>query len=410
MSEKNEKIIIESSVLFDFTNSFCDCAVDTTHPQQNMTEYTFRLYPKESQMIRFAYVGESGLVRLNAAGTIDSKPVLSELLAVPSGNIKALESFIKNFGFFLPINSSENNSLNSEVLFGLIDRIKATVDLMSAIGEPQADYKKILGLTIYLLLEKTIEIKFPNYTETFITCPHDMSNVWNGVYLIDEVGFSSEDEEIDFQTNEAYKIKDTIYPPSTLLDINEYADVVSRSGGMDLSRFSNNVIYLFRNAVGATISYDCRLAIDFLYHFSKEIGNIQSWNHKGELTFAESASTIAAKFKNNLSDAMKIALMTLAKVTLKSELEYNLSIITPSYNTDTMSPSWQIPNLLSGLYFSIFYMRPNVELYRHCANPTCTRSFLIKTTSSKQKYCTSSCANAAAQRQHRRKVKEKAGK
>jgi predicted RNA-binding Zn ribbon-like protein len=109
---------------------------------------------------------------------------------------------------------------------------------------------------------------------------------------------------------------------------------------------------------------------------------------------------------DGLDEQLRTGLIKLAKNTLKSEMEYNLRDITPSYDTDTMTPTWRIDDLLSGLYLSMFYMRPNTALYRLCQNPKCNLYFLVSTTAHKKKYCCKSCSNAMQQRSHRLRKRE----
>ena len=49
----------------------------------------------------------------------------------------------------------------------------------------------------------------------------------------------------------------------------------------------------------------------------------------------------------------------------------NLDGIHPVYNSETMAPSWKVDSLLCAAYFSIFYLKPDLELYRPCDNPRC---------------------------------------
>jgi hypothetical protein len=386
---------------FEFSLAACDCEVDVTHPSKGVSKYTFRLYPKD-ELIYYAYIAERGLVSKGRNGAVNGRAVMPDLLAIKDDDAKAVVVFIERHGFFLPLDKNEDNAIDSEQLFGLINRIKATVALMSALGETRTDYKQILALTLHLLLSPTISIQLPNFATAFPTCPHDVGQVWNGVYPIN--GHMIQSEDAGYNVDEGYRIADKVRPPETWLTTNEYNDTVGY-GHLGLSGVKSNATYLFRNAV--TASPHCRLAIEFLYHFCKEVGDIKTWNHQGELVFVDVAPP-TAQFKTAFDEQLQMALITLAKHTLKTEIEYNLNGVVPSYDTETMTPSWRVEYLLSGLYFSVFYMRPKVELYRVCANPSCRLPFLVKTTSSKQKYCQPSCANAMAQRNHRLKVKAKA--
>ena len=397
MPEFSQKIFYANSD-FEFASVACDCEVDVTHPSKGVTKHIFRLYPKEDT-IYYAYIAERGLVSKNKDGALNGRAVLPDLLAIQNGDAKAVKAFIEQHGFFLPLDPNEDNAIDAELLFGLINRLKATVALMSALGEPKTDYKRVLGLTLYLLLSSTIEIQLPNFQSPFYTCIHDVGQAWNGVYVINESVLRVED--VGYNVDEGLSIQDSVRPPETWLTASEYSDAIGYEQ-FDLSGTRANATYLFRNAITATPS--CRLAIGLLYHFCKEVGDIKSWNHKGDLMFVDTPPT-AAQFREMFDESLQTALLALAKDTLKTELEFNLNGIVPSYETETMTPSWHVEYLLAGLYFSVFYMRPKIELYRTCANPNCRLPFLVRTTSSKQKYCKSACANAMAQRNHRRKIK-----
>ena len=67
-----------------------------------------------------------------------------------------------------------------------------------------------------------------------------------------------------------------------------------------------------------------------------------------------------------------------------------------------MTPSWEIDDLLSALYFSIFYLNSELELYRQCANPRCSKWFLVRTTTTKKKYCSQECFNRVTQDKYRK--------
>ncbi len=394
MTDSAQKIFFANSA-FRFSSSACDCEVDITHPSKGVTMHTYRLYPKED-MLYYAYIAEDGLVSKKRNGAAEGRPVLRDLLAIKDEDSKAVKAFIEKHGFFLQLDPSKNNSVESDFLFGMINQLKATVSLMSALGEGTIDYKKVIALTMYLLFTPQTSINFNDSANgPFYTYPHEVGRIWQNIKSISELARQVEDEP-----NKGFYINDSVRPPITFLGMGEYDDAIGY-GEYDFSNARNKLIYLFRNAV--KVSLHCRLAIDFLYHFHKDVGNIQSFNHKGELTFTESSPNTPVRFKSKFDNQLQTALLALAKHTLKKQIEDNLDGIKPSYDTELMAPSWHVDKLLSGLYFSIFYMRPEIELYRVCANPNCGLSFLVPTTSHKKKYCNTSCANAMAQRNYRRR-------
>ena len=107
-----------------------------------------------------------------------------------------------------------------------------------------------------------------------------------------------------------------------------------------------------------------------------------------------------------LDDRMKKALIIVARSTLSQEINYNVSKMKAIYNPRTLEPTWKAPNLLTALYFSLFYMKPNSEIYRKCANPSCTNFFLVKTSNSRKIYCCNKCRNASNQRDYRFRQKK----
>lgn len=391
--------ITQANSEFRFASYSCECLVDVSHQTRNTKKFTFRLYPK-SEPIYYAYIAGKGIVSKNRSRATDGRAVLPDLLLIENGDVDKLKGFIERHGFFLPIDKNTDSSIDAEMLFRLIDRIKATVNLMSAIGEPNTDYMKLLSLTLYLLVSPVVSIDLSNYESPFISCPHDLGQVWNKPYSINENLIR--DDDVGYNTDEGHWINDSVRIPKTWLSNDSYADAVGYDS-LNLSKIKSNATYLFRNAV--TVSSECRLGIDFLFHFCKDVCDIVSWDCNGKLEFADHAPS-KANFMRKFDEQLQQALIKLAKQTLKTEIEYNLVGIVPSYDTETMTPTWQVEYLLAGLHLSVFYMRPNIELYRTCENPNCGLPFLVKTTSSKRKYCGSSCSNAMSQRNFRLRVKK----
>ena len=109
----------------------------------------------------------------------------------------------------------------------------------------------------------------------------------------------------------------------------------------------------------------------------------------------------------NISEPMKNSLVEIANSIVAQEINSNLHGIHPVYNSQKMMPSWKVDTLLSAAYFSIFYLNPNLELYRQCANPRCGKYFLVKTTSTRKKYCSTECCNRVTQDTYRKNKRAK---
>lgn len=104
---------------------------------------------------------------------------------------------------------------------------------------------------------------------------------------------------------------------------------------------------------------------------------------------------------------MKAALLEIAKYVIGKEINANLNGIHPVYNSETMTPSRKVDSLLCAAYFSIFYLKPNLELYRLCDNPRCGKYFLVKTTSTRNRFCSQECCNRVTQNRYRKRKREK---
>lgn len=104
---------------------------------------------------------------------------------------------------------------------------------------------------------------------------------------------------------------------------------------------------------------------------------------------------------------MKVAVIEIAKFLIKEEINYNIKDIHPVYNPETMTPSWKVDSLLSAVYFSIFYLKPDLELYRPCDNPRCGRYFLVNTTSTRKRFCSKECCNRVTQDRYRKRKGKK---
>ena len=385
MSDYSEKNIFDNHG-FNFTVAACDCEVDHFHPSKGTIKRTFHLYPKDNKY-DYAYMAGHGLVNR----TNKNRAVMPELLAIKNGDVDAVEAFIKQYGFILPLNPDGYNSIDSEHIFTLINRLKATVALISALRERKINCEKIMSLTMYLLLSPQIGTGLPSKDNQIITSYHEMGDIWHNIRSVEKRNLETEDEAV----HQGFNIDDTVRPPYTFVSTLEYIEMIDP----DLNNADNlksKIMYYFVHAKSS--SYHCRLAIDFIYHFINEIGEIRAWNHDGYLVFAEDDPGAAAKIKNGLDNQLQAALLKLSKHTLKTEIDFNLNGIVPSYDTESMVPSWCIDYLLAGLYFSVFYMRSG-EIYRSCAK--CGRLFQISITSAKKKYCSDSCRNAMAQHNHR---------
>lgn len=246
---------------------------------------------------------------------------------------------------------------------------------MTAINEIHKDYNKITHLTFYLMLSEQLQIDMASLPEPYTTCKHSFIDTLSKASVL-PLGWERQQEAFEKDT---YTILDTIYKPSYELNINEYNDILSGTcidGVIPVTSLYRQIIQLYCNYNGTDIE---RKPSIFFFIFIMIFHNfaLVIWLKVLHFLFQSDLSV--------MSDEMKSTLIEIAQFVLGEEINANLSGIFPVYDVQTMSPSWKVDSLLSAIYFSMFYLKPDLELYRQCANPRCQKYFLVKTTSTRTK-------------------------
>lgn len=386
---------------FEFRNPTCSVVFDISHPYPGKEDVIMKFCRSGEDEIRFAFVAGKGLSRMDNSTKLAQENVLGELLAVDEEVPSALAPFFKENGFLFPIDAQdgEYQSIPQETLIGIVGRIKATVLLMSELGSPTPNYLRITALIVNLVRSERYAVKNANGEIIYETCEHEFSKEIKKVSTIPPV-----DGEADANIKGYYEIADTIYGVYHL-DSEEYEDIAddytfsNRYPGID-DMFFRDVVYLYRNAASATL--ENRRIIDYLFHFMHQVAIPEKSHSNGDM------KTYSEPKLDALDERLKEGALTAAKIILDKEINTNLKGISPHYDIERLEPSWKTDSLLSALYLSVFFLRPGIEIYRRCGNPNCNRSFLVKTTSMKQKYCSLECSNAMAQRFYRkRKITQK---
>lgn len=395
MDEKKENFFENN--LFRYDSFSCHCDEDTFHATLGHEPIkTLKIQSISNQPIRFAFAAQDGLLRLANTGSVEEKNILASLISIPNNNLSAMFNFFKNNGFFFPVNNYEYEAIDAATIQELINRIKATVRLMSAISAIRKNYQEILHLTLYLLLSEPISLQMQSLKHPYITCQHPFKTELEKASSLQIIDRGQ--EAFDKYT---YTIVDTLYPPTYEIDINEYTDIIegydTSVPGADDYRYKN-ILLLYCNVLN--LDHSIRFIVDFLFHYQHDVGIIRGFHYESGLDYYTDPDY--SKF----DDSMKRALIDIAKIVIGEEINTNLDGIYPQYNVSKMAPSWKVDSLMGAIYFSIFYMKPDLELYRHCENPTCSNYFLVKSTSTRNKYCSPECCNRASQSRHRKKKRE----
>ena len=384
---------------FSFSSFRADTVLDITHDAAGQRSEVLRIKSIGDQVTRFAFASGDGLVRLANTGAIEDDNVIGHFLSLVPGRNEDFFEFYRKNGFLFPISTKHYESFSPDAAWRLLLRFKATVQLMTALDGSTPAWQTLLAPTLLLLMGDPVCIPARDNVQAY-------ESVVNGA--IKTIEKASQLPDIDGSAEayqkKTYTISDRVYGPTFELDSEIYEDISSgsaveftRSGCTDL-RF-RNIVRTYR--IARNLPAEERLIIDFLFHFMMDVGILASADYINGLDFYE-----APNFAG-MTAQLSAALESVARVVVREEINHNIKHISPKYDTDKMEPSWEVPNLLSAMYFSLFFMRPGVEVYRECANPNCNVHFLVKTTATRNKYCCPACANATAQRNHRRRKSQR---
>lgn len=385
---------------FTMTGHKCECLIDTTHDENGNEQTTLKIRSIPNAELLFAYVPGNGLVTLNGnTGAIAKENVLGVFAGIEDGDRKKLTAFFENFGFLFPIGSEHYESFDFDDLFAVQRRVRVALDLMNDLQSPRTPYKKILSTICWLTFAKRIELDSSNErVEPFRTCLHGYND-----FLAGQKTGRYDNLHYDPYGQNEKDVPDTVNPPYTrisMTDIEKNAWIsASNESQHVLSKYAASIIFISENGVQESD----RHVIDYFFHLTQSMGELSSVGRGPEDVQFECGKGEVSK---NLSDELRKSSLEVAKIILKEEMDYAINAIVPSYDTKTMSPSWKIPDLYTALFFSIFYMRPGLEIYRKCENPNCGLYFLVSTTNSRRKYCSYSCSNAMQQRKIRQRKKK----
>ena len=382
---------------FEFRNYICRCDKDIENvvPGEE-PRTTLKIYCDTQRPLDYSYVAGEGLNLTGKNGGPIIKNILGKLLAIKEGDIDSHIDFIKSYGFFLPVSDSSYESIDAGSFMEVVNRVKATIRLMNSLAG-EYDYRSILINTSYLLYSEPVTFRLIG--DEYTTCIHPFSE-YLGSYL--EFPVLQRNQEI-FNTGKL-TIPDTMTPSGNPLEPS-YITSIASSENMDLVGGDDPVFkHLF--AMYTTLhngDEQLRRIIDFFYHYQTEVGIFREVKYRKISYYGQPA-------RENYTAEMKAALVDIAKTVLSEEINHNIKGIHLQYDGRTLTPMWRVDTLLQALYFSIFYMKPGVEVYKQCENPNCRRQrfFLTNATKTNKKYCCDQCRGAAAT--HRSRLRKKQAK
>lgn len=383
--------------IFTFASNECFCAKDIIHTFPNRPPITkLKVSANKNKPLLFAYKAKTGLVRIASNGTIEEDNILGTLLSLSTSNRKKMISFFERNGFLFPISNNDYLSIELELVDKIIENIRNTVELMTAVAEIKKDYTKIVLFVLRLMFNEKFKIEFETMEKPYYSCDHSFLTTLK----ITGLGLTEDQEQESFE-NGYFSVNDTIYNSTYKFDRTEYNDIISGSSVNDdriITPLYKQIVSLYCSYNGSAIE---RKMIEFIFHLIHDTNWILRYNPITGISAEEIIDL------TSLSCEMKTTTLEIARHILGEEINANLNGIFPQYDVQTMTPSWKVDSLLSALYFSLFYIKPDLELYRQCANPRCQKYFLVKTTSTHKKYCSTECCNRVTQDRYRKRRRQK---
>ena len=384
---------------FSFSTFRADSVLDITHDNDGQRSEVLRIRGIGDEATRFAFASGDGLVRLAKTGSIEDRNVIGHFRSLATGSNEDIFEFYKKNGYLFPVSTAQYESFSPEMVWRLLLRFKATVQLMTALDGTTPEWQTLLASTLLLLLGDPVRIPFRDNAQAYESVVNSAIKTIEKAPKLPDIDGSAEAHQ-----KNTYTISDLVYGPTFELDSEIYEDISSgsaveftRSGCTDL-RF-RNIVRTYR--IARNLPAEERLIIDFLFHFMMDIGILGSIDYMNGIDFYE------APHFGGMTAELSTALESVARIVVRDEINHNIRHISPKYDTDKMAPSWEVPDLLSAMYFSLFFMRPGIEVYRECANPNCNVHFLCKTTATRNKHYYPASANATGQRNNRRRKSQR---
>lgn len=386
-----------NSSIFTFETYGCSC--EKTAISDNISAEplpAISVTPNKNNKVNFAFGSKVGLVRLNADGSIAEENILGKLVSIKKYDIDSYFSFFETNGFLFPITIGKSEVIGILMLQALVDRLHATLELISTITDmSRKSYEKIIRMIFYHLFSPIVFVEFNGGRYRYTSDKHQYTSFLESLH----------DAKRDSRLNDTFN-NATFEFTDNIASFNLSAKFVDSvlNGESTEDRYDAP---LFRDVFTAYCaprdgkSKRMLFINDFVFHYLYDVGTINN------VTLEETRYVNDEVHKERFGEKLKSAAVETAKYIIKEELEKNLQRVRPTYNTARLEPAWKIDSLFSALYFGLFYMRPNMETYRRCANPKCGNFFLVSVSSSRKKYCCKACMNRtmAARKRARDKLK-----
>ncbi|WP_296560456.1 hypothetical protein [uncultured Acetobacterium sp.] len=362
--------LITTNTGFTFSNPKCLVDFYIDYDCEEYYQKKIRITKIENEVIKFHYTNSI----YKADDSSEEHDLLMELISLPDQNEKKLVKFIESYGFIFSISSEKYSIYSCNEIFEIIKRIRYLVEIITEINKIEPSYKILTDNLVYFILMPSITIsdhrKNTNQNKhLYQSAEHQIRKD-----LID-IGVLTLEPENSYEFENAEIDPDLFYFHEKKL------------------QFEENYQYF------ETVPPHINLQLKFL-KYVLSLSQIYSI-HKTDGIYVE--ESLNPKPDEN----QKEIILKTAKMILKEEIDYNTRNIIPKYNIESMLGSWDIPDLINAIYFSIFFLNPRFSVVKKCANPTCPNYFQILKSRKNKIYCSTICGWAVNQRKQRIKNVQK---
>lgn len=334
---------------FEFKNKKCDPIFYNEINSKGEEIHLLRVKSKEKDV---NFTIKENLCREDDRNESD---ILMDFISIPFGDIESLEEFFNLNGFLFSIDYEEYSLFKCQDLFLISHRMQLLIEIINELRKDEPDYIKLVKHTSYLLLVPEVSLEVNGEavykTANIVNEDFDLHN------LTSDSPLTSSDEDI---------IGENIL----------YLDSCSMSG--ILTHYYERTNYY----------EEPNYQVDFISTIYDYINYID---------LRESTVLNIDKVSNEIEPTI----LDTAKKIIKKEIDYHLSQVRPTYNVDLLEASWDIPDLITALYFSILFLNPNFKIIKRCANPKCINYFTVYESNDRKIYCSTRCGNAVSQKRFR---------